>query len=231
MLDAIVDARWKREHPDRARILGGHGGPTREQRLADALLELTGIAAAGIAPDGTADAGVTEGATDEPNASTQPSTRVTTAKPATIVVFDIDKYEAEMLDCGPVPVTESLFDDVRRSLYLYFKNAKGEILKFGRARRDPTIAQRLAVMVRDRHCQFGDCETPASMCDVHHLNEWLQDQGFTDVEVLALFCNPHHRHLHLANLKAFREADGTVTITDRSTGTVVARASPKRMAA
>ena len=222
MLDAIVNAHWKAEHPDRARTLDGHDGPTREQRLADALLELTGIGSTDIATDGTA---------DEPEAPTQPPTRVTTSKPATIVVFDIDKYEAEMLNHGPVPVTASLFEDVRRSLYLYFKTAKGEILKFGRARRDPTIAQRLAVMIRDQHCQFGNCETPASMCDVHHLNEWLHDNGFTDVEVLALFCHPHHRHIHLNNLKATREADGTVTITDRTTGAVVARASPKRIAA
>ena len=223
MLDAIVDAHWKAEHPARARTLDGHGGPTREQRLADALLELTGLAPTANIKPGTA--------TDEPEASTQPSTRVTTGKPATIIVFDIDKYEAEMLDHGPVPVTESLFDDVRRSLYLYFKNAKGEILKFGRARRDPTIAQRLAVMVRDRHCQFGNCETPASMCDVHHLNEWLHDNGFTDIEVLTLFCHPHHQHIHTNNLKATREPDDTITITNRTTGTIVARASPKRIAA
>ena len=224
MLDAIIDAHWKAEHPDRARTLDGHGGDTREQRLADAPLELTGLAPTANIKPGTATG-------DEPEAATQPPTRVTTAKPATIVVFDIDKYEADMLDHGPIPVTASLFDDVRRSLYLYFKNANGEILKFGRARRDPTIAQRLAVMVRDQHCQFGNCETPASMCDVHHLNEWLNDNGFTDVEVLALFCHPHHRHIHLNNLKATREPDGTVTITDRTTGAVVACASPKRIAA
>ena len=158
-------------------------------------------------------------------------TRVHTSKPAVVVVFDIDKYEAELLDHGPIPVTESLFDQTRAQLYLYFKNARGEILKFGRARRDPTFAQRLAVMVRDRHCIFAGCDAPASACDVHHLNEWLLDQGFNDVEVLGLFCHPHHRHLHVENLRAVRELDGAVTILERATGIVVARASPKRWAA
>ena len=266
MLDAIVDARWKAEHPERARVIGGHGGDSREQRLADALLELTGVAptattaaGAGAAPHGAAagadasagaDAGAgaerygdseTEATESEVSdlgarpcscgASRPTQTRVTTAKPATVVVFDIDKYEAEMIDHGPVPVTASIFDQTRAQLYLYFTNQTGEILKFGRARRDPTLSQRLAVIVRDRRCSYPGCEEPSSACSIHHLDEWLQDNGLTDVEVLALFCDRHHRHLHVKNLKGTREADGTVTITDRATGTVIARASPRRAAA
>ena len=233
MLQAIVDARWKALHPERAHELGGHGGDSTEQRMADALLELTGVSApsGGVADEGhdvdaVHDAGVSPFSLPTPG-----PTRVHTSKPAVVVVFDIDKYEAELLDHGPIPVTESLFDQTRAQLYLYFKNARGEILKFGRARRDPTFAQRLAVMVRDRHCIFAGCDAPASACDVHHLNEWLLDQGFTDVEVLGLFCHPHHRHLHVENLRAVREPDGSVTILERATGIVVARASPKRWAA
>ena len=151
--------------------------------------------------------------------------------PATIVVFDIDRYEAELLDHGPVPVTASLFEQAKAALYVYFKNGKGEILKFGRARRDPSIAQRLAVMARDRGCDYGDCDAPVSACSIHHFDEWLRDNGFTDVEVLGLFCDPHHRHIHLKNLRAVRELDGSVTIIDQTTGAVVARASPKQKAA
>ena len=43
VLAAIMDARYRAEHPERAAVLGGHGGDTYEQRMADALLEIAGI--------------------------------------------------------------------------------------------------------------------------------------------------------------------------------------------
>lgn len=221
MLQAIVEARWKAEHPERAHVLGEHGGDTREQRTADALLELTGVAA----PVSTAPArAVSVTAADT-------RTRVTTGKPATVIVFDVEKYEAELLDGAPLPITQSLFDEIRRSLFALFTNSNGEILKFGRTRRDPSLAQRLAVMVRDRRCVYPGCNAPPNRCSVHHFNEFVRDHGFTDVEVLGLLCEPHHRHLHLNELRVVREADGTVTIRDRSSGAVVARGSPKPIAA
>ena len=232
ILRSMVDARWTAQHPLRARQLGGHGGDSYEQRMADALLERTGVTPAdrdGGDQAAASSASLASSSADSSTARTKASGR--SAMPATIVVFDIDRYEAELLDHGPVPVTASLFEQAKAALYLYFKNGKGEILKFGRARRDPSIAQRLAVMARDRGCDFGDCDAPVSACSIHHFDEWLLDNGFTDVEVLGLFCDPHHRHIHLENLRAVRELDGSVTIIDRTTGAVVARASPKRKAA
>ena len=41
-LGAILDAHWRAAHPERARTLGGHGGDNHDQRMADALLEITG---------------------------------------------------------------------------------------------------------------------------------------------------------------------------------------------
>ena len=82
-----------------------------------------------------------------------------------------------------------------------------------------------ALEVRDRHCIYPYCRAPASRCHVHHLNEWLRDQGFTDVEVLGLFCDTHHRHLHVEDLVAQREIDGTVTIRNRASWEVIARAT------
>ncbi len=150
---------------------------------------------------------------------------VRSAKPAVVIVFDVDRYEAEILGHGPIPVTADLFDPLRNDLYAYYQGADGAILKFARMRREPTLLQRLAIEVRDRHCIFPYCRAPASRCHVHHLNEWLLDHGFTDVEVLGLFCDAHHRHLHVEELKAHLEADGTVTILDRTTGEVIARAT------
>ena len=41
-----------------------------------------------------------------------------------------------------------------------------------------------------------------------------------------VFCDAHHRHLHVGQLKADREADGTVTIRIRATGEIITRATP-----
>jgi hypothetical protein len=41
-LNAIVDERWRAAHPERAAVAGGHGGDSREQRLADALAAVFG---------------------------------------------------------------------------------------------------------------------------------------------------------------------------------------------
>jgi hypothetical protein len=40
VLTAIADAHWKTEHPDRAPVLGGHGGDSWNARMADALMVL-----------------------------------------------------------------------------------------------------------------------------------------------------------------------------------------------
>ena len=241
LLRTVTDANWLHDHPDRAEALGGHAGDTRDQRRLDALLQLLGLmpsplghsrdAAADSAGEAThpsaADAGSSPGVASDTDPPGKPRPmQVNTGKPAVVIVFDVDRYEAEILGHGPTPVTPELFDPVKVDLYYFFKNGKGEILKFARARRDPTAAQRLAIEVRDRDCLYPGCRTPASRCQVHHLNEWLRDYGFTDVEVLGLFCDSHHRHLHLNDLKACREPDGGVTISIRASGEIIARASP-----
>ena len=245
LLRSVMDADWRSEHPERAGTLGGHGGDSRDQRRLDALLQLLGIVAPPAPGVPIADAGtpVTPSAqpappTDDPVAvdgfvdhctdvadaggGRMRPVRGASAKPAIVIVFDVDRYEAEILGRGPIPVTPDLFDTARADLYYFFKNTRGEILKFGRAKRDPTAAQRLAVEVRDRHCIYPSCRVPASRCQVHHLNEWLIDQGFTDVEVLGLFCDAHHRHLHTRQLVATRQPDGTVVIRIRASGEVIA---------
>lgn len=267
MLEAILDAHWRAEHPERAQVLGAHGGDCREQRMADALLELAGVASfgatkpshnaagppdttAGPTPNDAADAtDATDTAVPDDLGITAPGKTVITdiaerraagrkattkppkpARPTVVIVFDIDKYQADMLGVGPVAVTETLFDLAKADLYYSFVNMHGEILKFGRARRDPTPLQRIAVIARDHTCFYPGCTVPATQCEIHHLNEWIRDRGFTDVEALVPACDRHHDHVHLERLVAQRERDGTVTIRQRSTGMIVAFARQKRVA-
>ena len=220
-LAAIVDARWRADHPDRAAMLGGHGGDTYEQRMADALLAMAGVVTGraenksessessdssescdsnsmgSAAEGGSSDCVPSTGsATDEgspdrysstgaqvvrlrsndsgsenshnsnfeaagsnelfengqappsvPSAPVPPnySTQVKTGKPAVVIIFDVDKWEARIAGGGPIPITESLLDRARNDLYYCFKNMAGEVLKFGRSRRDPSPVQRLAL--------------------------------------------------------------------------------------
>ena len=156
---------------------------------------------------------------------------MTTSKPATVVVVNIERYQAEMLNHGPVPVTPSLFDPIKRDLYFCLENNVGEVLKYVRGRREPSLVQKLAVWARDLRCKYPGCGAIASMSHIHHINEWLADQGFTDVEVLILLCHAHHQHLHTNQLTATRESDGTVTIRLRATGELIATATRTPIAA
>src|SRR3712207_8246798 len=48
------------------------------------------------------------------------------------------------------------------------------------------ISLRRTVEARDRHCVFTGCSAPTSYCDVHHVQEWLRDDGPTSLENSAL---------------------------------------------
>ncbi|MCU1605833.1 MAG: endonuclease, partial [Modestobacter sp.] len=69
-------------------------------------------------------------------------------------------------------------------------------LDVGREKRVVPPHIRRAVERRDRHCVFAGCHAPTHWCDVHHLLEWLRDQGETSLENSALLCERHHTKVH-----------------------------------
>jgi hypothetical protein len=69
-------------------------------------------------------------------------------------------------------------------------------LNVGREKRVVPPHIRRAVERRDRHCVFAGCHAPTHWCDVHHLLEWLRDQGETSLENSALLCERHHTKVH-----------------------------------
>jgi Domain of unknown function (DUF222) len=301
-LAAIVDAKWRADHPERAKTLGGHGDDTYEQRMADALLAMAGVVTGraenksessdssdsnsmgSAAEGGSSDCAPSPGsATDQGNSDRYSSTgakivrlrsndsgseyshnsnfeaagsdelfengqappsvasapdppaaqftQVKTGKPAVVIIFDVDQWEARIAGGGPIPITESLLNQARNDLYYCFKNMAGEVLKFGRSRRDPSPVQRLVLVVRDERCLYPGCHAPPDRCDVHHTNEVVKDQGFTDVEVMGLFCKSHHRHIHVNDLVVIREPGGAVTIKNRRTGAIEAQTPNLKRAA
>ncbi len=80
-------------------------------------------------------------------------------------------------------------------------DADGHVLDLGRTRRLFTPAQVQALWLRDRHCTFPGCQTPASWCDAHHVTHWA-DGGPTDLTNAALLCGRHHTIVHRDRLTA-----------------------------
>jgi hypothetical protein len=98
-------------------------------------------------------------------------------------------------------------------------------LDVGRMRRLPTIAQRRAIVLRDRHCQYPQCDAPARWCDVHHLVEW-EHGGTTDLSNLVLLCRRHHVAVHEGRKRLVREPDGTYLLESRPRRSRRARGDP-----
>jgi hypothetical protein len=77
--------------------------------------------------------------------------------------------------------------------------SRGEVLNQGRRIYQPTMAQRHAIAIRDRHCAFPGCRRPAKWTDVHHIVPFRPGQrtgGRTDLDNLILLCDKHHHFVH-----------------------------------
>ncbi|QCR19122.1 HNH endonuclease signature motif containing protein [Agrococcus sp. SGAir0287] len=77
---------------------------------------------------------------------------------------------------------------------------RGEPLRQGRRQRLFTLAQRRAIVARDRHCRAPGCTAPPGWCETHHVTRWA-DGGRTDVEDGILLCQHHHTEVHRGALR------------------------------
>jgi hypothetical protein len=85
-------------------------------------------------------------------------------------------------------------------------------LDLGRARRDPSDAQRIEIRRRDKGCRFPGCGH-TEFTDVHHVTHWI-DGGPTDRCNLIELCDEHHRLVHEMGWTVSGDAD--VELTFRS---------------
>ncbi|MDQ0613363.1 hypothetical protein QF046_001004 [Microbacterium sp. W4I4] len=81
----------------------------------------------------------------------------------------------------------------------------GNPLDVGREHRLFTPRQRIALAIRDGGCRWHGCDRPASYCEAHHIDEWQQDQGRTDVDRGILLCRYHHMQLHHGGWRITRD--------------------------
>jgi hypothetical protein len=82
-------------------------------------------------------------------------------------------------------------------------------LDLGRARRDPSDAQRIEIRRRDKGCRFPGCGH-TEFTDVHHLTHWIEG-GPTDLCNLIEICDEHHRLVHEMGWTVTGDADEELT--------------------
>lgn len=101
-----------------------------------------------------------------------------------------------------------------------------EVLDVGREHRIFTSAQTRAVIARDQHCQYPDCNAPPGEGEIHHSIWWWAHHGTTTVKHGVLLCWYHHDYVH-AHTVSIKRAAGRWTFT-RPDGTLI---SPRTDAA
>lgn len=100
-----------------------------------------------------------------------------------------------------------------------------QILDVGRAKRTVTGQLRRAVIARDKHCVYDQCDQPPTRCEVHHaLRHWAHG-GETSTTNAALLCYHHHDMvdkqditMHYDNGWHFTYPNGHVTRPTRTAG-------------
>jgi hypothetical protein len=151
-------------------------GRTREQRQADALVELANAYNAGTVTGGR------EG-------------------PQILAIVDAEQLALRaggraLLDTGETITIEA----ARRmacdaDIATVLLKGPSEILDFGRSRRLASTIQYKALVVRDRGCRFPGCDRPPGWTQAHHIVQW-PDGGRTDLDNLVLLCHTHHHLIH-----------------------------------
>lgn len=118
----------------------------------------------------------------------------------------------ELTDGTALPV-----ETVRRMLceaniYPIVLGGDGVVLDLGRDRRIASREQRRALRAMYSTCGVRGCGTPFDRCEIHHILEWDEHRGPTDMRNLVPLC-PHHHHLvHEGGLTLELDADRTLTI-------------------
>jgi len=124
---------------------------------------------------------------------------------------DGDGGVAEIQGVGPIApeVARRLMCDA--GLTVSLEAPDGSILDQGRARRDPTSAQRVEIGRRDKGCRFPGCRF-TDFTQVHHMVHWTNG-GRTDLDNLITLCGRHHNAVHELGWKMRGDANEVVTFT------------------
>ena len=129
-----------------------------------------------------------------------------------VVVADYDLVagqlaDAQLVDGTPLAPSELLKIALEADILPALFDTKGQPLWLGRTCRTASVAQRVALAIRDRGCVI--CGAANSYCQAHHVLHWT-DGGPTDIDNLCLLCTHcHHKLLHELGADLIRQPDGT----------------------
>lgn len=102
----------------------------------------------------------------------------------------------EYSDGTPMPIETARRLACDANIIPMVLGGEAQPLDVGRAKRHATPAQRTALRSMHRTCAVGECEREFDDCEVHHLAEWDQHHGPTDLENLLPLCGYHHHRVH-----------------------------------
>ncbi|MGH8933336.1 MAG: DUF222 domain-containing protein [Egibacteraceae bacterium] len=138
--------------------------------------------------------------------------QVAVQRPHTILIRTVEEWRGETdascatLDgVGPVSAATAEMLCCDAEVAQVFMTRNGEVLDAGRTRKQPTRAQRVAVIARDKVCV--GCSAPAARCQVHHVEWWVRDLGPTDEGNLCLVCWDCHFKIHHHDWDVIRHPD------------------------
>jgi hypothetical protein len=117
----------------------------------------------------------------------------------------------EIAGVGPVSAEVARRLACDADVTLSVEREDGSILDQGRARREPTVAQRLEIDRRDKGCRFPGC-TFTEFTDVHHIRHWVKG-GETNLDNLVTLCDRHHKAVHELGWDVRGTADGILSFT------------------
>lgn len=92
-------------------------------------------------------------------------------------------------------------------LVIYDKHTR-QPLYCGRAKRFATPGQRIVLHALERGCTRPGCTAPAYWCQVHHVEDWVADNGQTNINDLTLACGPDNRLVEDGGWSTRKRNDG-----------------------
>jgi len=102
----------------------------------------------------------------------------------------------EYSDGTPLPVETARRLACEADIIPVVLGGDGMVLDVGRASRLATPEQRVALRAMYRGCAIDGCDRHFDDCEIHHLIEWIEQRGPTDLENLIPACSHHHHRAH-----------------------------------
>jgi hypothetical protein len=168
---ATRDYRAAKDRVDRERL-----AVTPDQRLADALMKVVGVALANGDHGDTIPVGAAQVTVllREQDLLDRATARGLLPDGTQVSAGELRRM---LCDAGVIPVV---------------LGSRSEILDLGRTRRLASSALRHALALRDGHCAFPGCTVPIHRCELHHITPW-QCGGLTSLGNLVALCVRHHQ--------------------------------------